>query len=244
MQIVNLVEGILLASDETLSLKDLEKILLGKADTYDIEQAIEELKTKSQNSSWDLLENNRGFRIVIKQEIAPFIQLMYSGRSQRYSRAMLETLAIIAYKQPVTRGEIEEIRGVGVSTQIIRNLEERDWVYIKGHKDTPGRPSLYATTKGFLDYFNLDSLKNLPPLSELPSVEDELWEDDLDRKSSEISKVIEETKIDIEEEEIQLELPNIKPLTFADLDEKFKSKLSDTHKETNLDEGQDEERNQ
>lgn len=231
MRIENLVEGILLASDETLSLKDLEKILLGKADTLDIETALEKLRTRSQDSSWNLQENSRGFRIVIKTQVAPFIQLMFSGRSQRQSRALLETLAIIAYKQPVTRGEIEEIRGVGVSTQIMRNLEERDWVYIKGHKDSPGRPALYATTKSFLDYFNLDTLKDLPPLSDLPTIEEDIWEDDLDKKSLEISKVIEETKIETPEEELQLELPNIKPLTFADLDEKFKSKLADTDEE-------------
>lgn len=236
MRIENLVEGILLASDETLSLKDLEKILLGKADTLDIETALEKLRIRSQDSSWNLQENSRGFRIVIKTQVAPFIQLMFSGRSQRQSRALLETLAIIAYKQPVTRGEIEEIRGVGVSTQIMRNLEERDWVYIKGHKDSPGRPALYATTKGFLDYFNLETLKDLPPLSDLPTIEEDVWEDDLDKKSLEISKVIEDTKIETPDEELQLELPNIKPLTFADLDEKFKSKLADTDEEQNLNE--------
>lgn len=239
MQILNLLEGILLASDETLSLKDLQNILTGKADLYDIEQALEQLKTRSEQSSWNLFQNSRGFRIVIKQEISPYIQTMYAGRAQRHSRALLETLAIIAYKQPVTRGEIEEIRGVGVSTQIIRNLEERNWIKVKGYKDSPGRPALYVTTKGFLDYFNLDKLKDLPPLSELPQVDDELWQDDLDKKSLEISKVIEETKIEEPEEDIQLELPNITSLTFADLDEKFKSKLSDTDKETKLNDGQE-----
>ncbi len=225
MQVVNLLEGILLAADETLSIKDLEKILAGKADSYDIEQAIEELKQRSENSSWDLVENKRGFRIIIKSEVAPFIQTMFSSRSQRYSRALLETLAIIAYKQPITRGEIEEVRGVGVSTQIIRNLEERNWIIVKGHKDSPGRPALYVTTKSFLDYFNLQSLDDLPPLSELPNIEEEIWEDELDKKSSEISKIIQETTIE-ETQELELELPTIKELTFADLDEKFKSKTT------------------
>jgi segregation and condensation protein B len=115
----------------------------------------------------ELSEVASGFRFQINSEFGPWIGLLQEDRPQKYSRALLETLAIIAYRQPVTRGDIEDIRGVAVSSHIMKTLQEREWVRVVGHKDVPGKPGLYATTKQFLDYFNLHSLEQLPPLAEI-----------------------------------------------------------------------------
>ena len=108
-----------------------------------------------------------GWRIQVRREVAPWVGRLWEERPARYSRALLETLALIAYRQPITRGEIEDIRGVAVSTQIVKTLSERDWIRIVGHRDVPGRPALFATTRRFLDYFGLRSLNDLPPLAEI-----------------------------------------------------------------------------
>ena len=112
-----------------------------------------------------------GFRVQIDQEVSPWISLLFEERPPRYTRALLETLALIAYRQPITRSEVEEVRGVSVSTNIIRTLLEREWVRVVGHKEVPGRPAMYATTKEFLDYFNLRRIDELPPLSELKDLD-------------------------------------------------------------------------
>jgi segregation and condensation protein B len=103
----------------------------------------------------------------VRQELSPWVSRLWEERPGRYSRALLETLALIAYRQPITRGEIEEVRGVSVSTSIIKTLQERGWIKVLGHRDVPGRPALYGTTREFLDYFNLKSLSEMPPLSEI-----------------------------------------------------------------------------
>ena len=113
------------------------------------------------------MEVGGGFRISVRQKYPPVVSQLWEERPPRYSRAMLETLALIAYRQPITRGEIEDIRGVSVSTNIIKTLQEREWVKSLGHKDVPGRPTLYGTTREFLDYFNLKSLNQLPTLAEI-----------------------------------------------------------------------------
>src|SRR5690554_4573769 len=116
---------------------------------------------------YELVEVASGYRFQVRSEYAPWASRLWEERPQRYSRALLETLAIIAYRQPITRGEIEDIRGVAVSTNIVKTLMEREWIRVVGHKDVPGRPAMYATTRQFLDHFNLTSLAELPPLAEL-----------------------------------------------------------------------------
>lgn len=115
----------------------------------------------------ELLEVGSGFRIQVRAEYTPWVSRLWAERPSRYSRALMETLALVAYRQPITRGEIEDVRGVAVSTNIIRSLTERDWIRVVGHRDVPGRPALYGTTRNFLDYFSLKNLNELPTLSEI-----------------------------------------------------------------------------
>lgn len=136
-----------------------------------IESALSQLKEDYQNRGIGLQECASGWRFVAIAAHAAYIGKLFAERAPRYSRAFLETLAIMAYRQPVTRAEIEDIRGVAVSSNIIRSLQERDWIQVVGHKDSPGRPSLYATTSAFLDYFNLQSLADLPTLAELKDLD-------------------------------------------------------------------------
>lgn len=133
---------------------------------------LEELENDYHNCGIELAKVGSGYRFQARAEIAEWINRLWEEKQPRYSRALLETLAIIAYRQPITRGEIESIRGVAVSTNIIRTLLEREWVRIVGHRDVPGKPAVYATTKEFLDYFNLASLDELPSLAELKDVDD------------------------------------------------------------------------
>lgn len=135
-----------------------------------IERALHELAEDCEQRGVALVEVASGFRFQVREQYSPWVSQLWTERQTRYSRALLETLALIAYRQPITRGEIEQIRGVAVSSNIIRTLEERDWVRVVGHRDVPGKPALYGTTRGFLDYFGLKSLDQLPPLSELREI--------------------------------------------------------------------------
>lgn len=134
--------------------------------------ALEELENDYQHCGIELVQVASGYRFQARIEVSGWISHLWDEKRPRYSRALLETLAIIAYRQPITRGEIENIRGVAVSTNIIRTLMERDWARIVGHRDVPGKPAVFATTKPFLDYFNLASLADLPSLAELADVDD------------------------------------------------------------------------
>jgi len=131
-----------------------------------LEHALTEIGTDFESRPLELKRVASGYRFQVRQSFSPWISRLFEERPGRYSRAFLETLAIIAYRQPATRGEIEDIRGVAVSSNIIKTMLERDWIQIVGHKDVPGRPALFATTRPFLDYFNLTSLSELPPLQE------------------------------------------------------------------------------
>lgn len=137
----------------------------------DIRSAIEKISKSCSNRGFELVKVSSGYRFQVKQEFSPWIGKLWEERPQRYSKALLETLALIAYRQPITRGDIEDIRGVAVSSNIMKTLVERSWVRVVGHKDVPGRPAMYATTKQFLDYFNIQSLDQLPPLSEIRDLE-------------------------------------------------------------------------
>lgn len=134
--------------------------------------ALEELENDYHNCGIELVQVGSGYRFQARAEVAGWISRLWDEKRPRYSRALLETLAIVAYRQPITRGEIESIRGVAVSTNIVRTLIEREWVRVVGHRDVPGKPAVYATTKQFLDYFNLKSLGDLPSLAELTDIDE------------------------------------------------------------------------
>jgi segregation and condensation protein B len=135
-------------------------------------QAVAELQHDGAERGIELVEVASGFRYQVCRDVHPFVSRLWAERPSRYSRALLETLSLIAYRQPITRAEIEQIRGVAVSTNIVRTLEEREWVRVVGYRDLPGKPALFGTTKQFLDYFNLKSLDQLPPLADIRDLED------------------------------------------------------------------------
>ena len=164
-----IVEAVLLAADSPVSLDHMQTLFPNGEvpDKPALRTALAELEGDYQGRGVMLAEVASGWRIQVREGFSPWVARLWEERPGRYSRALLETLAIIAYRQPVTRGEIEEIRGVSVSTSIMRTLQERGWVRTVGHRDVPGRPALYGTTRQFLDYFNLKSLEQLPSLMEL-----------------------------------------------------------------------------
>ena len=159
-----------MAADDSLSVNNL--LAMFKADPRppdrdDIKQALNALQADYADRGVELKEIAGGFRFQTRTEVAEWVNRLFDERPQRYSQALLETLAIIAYRQPITRAEIEDLRGVGVSAKIIRALSEREWIKVVGHREAPGRPELLATTRQFLDYFNLKKLAELPPLADL-----------------------------------------------------------------------------
>lgn len=169
-----ILEALLLTSDKPLSLKALAKHLGDGERDLDRKAvliAIEELKLALEGRGIELVEVASGYRLQVRAALAPWVGRLQEEKPPRYSRALLETLVLVAYRQPITRAEIEEVRGVGVSTHIIKTLLERQWVRVVGHKEVPGRPALYATTREFLDYFNLTKLEDLPSLPELKDLD-------------------------------------------------------------------------
>lgn len=166
----NIIEGALLAAGGPLTLDSL-LVLFGTDEEAPAREALQvalaTLEEDYRNRGIELALVAGGYRIQVRKACAPWIARLWDEKPPRYSRALLETLALIAYRQPITRGEIEDIRGVAVSTNIVKTLLEREWVRVVGHRDVPGRPSLYATTRKFLDYFGLKSLNELPTLAEL-----------------------------------------------------------------------------
>ncbi|HZV60979.1 MAG TPA: SMC-Scp complex subunit ScpB [Methylophilaceae bacterium] len=164
------LEAALLTSSQPLSLDELLRLFVGRMERATLRMLLDELKSDWQSRTMELVQVASGWRFQARVEYVPFIARLNPERPQKYSRAALETLAIIAYRQPVTRGDIEEIRGVAVNPNIIRQLQEREWIDVVGQRDVPGRPSLYATTKTFLDDLNLRSLAELPPLEDFSQV--------------------------------------------------------------------------
>jgi segregation and condensation protein B len=164
-----IVEGALMAAGKPLAVEDLAALFDDdeRPAAQAIRDALAAIAGQSAGRGFELREVATGYRFQVVQEVAPWIARLWEEKPQKYSRALLETLALIAYRQPITRGDIEDIRGVAVATNIIKTLLERDWVRVVGHKDVPGRPAMYATTRRFLDYFNLKNLDELPPLADL-----------------------------------------------------------------------------
>jgi len=189
----NIIEAALLASERPLRIRDLVGLFTDSPDEKAssstpspedndsgtqadpdrkmVKAILAELNRDCATRCVELKEVASGFRYQIRTQYATYIQRLQIGRPARYSRALLETLAIIAYRQPVTRGEIEEIRGVSVASSILKTLREREWIRVLGHRDVPGRPALYGTTHQFLDYFNLRTLDELPPLKDIQQLD-------------------------------------------------------------------------
>ena len=172
VQLMQLVEAAIFAADKPLSSEDLQSTVL---DGFNVSKkrladALATLMQDYAGRGITLSETASGYRFITRPELSDYLARLWPERSPRYSRAVLETLALIAYRQPITRGEIEDIRGVSVSSQIMRTLLDRGWVKVVGHKEVPGRPGLYATTKEFLDYFGLKNLTQLPPLPEFQAI--------------------------------------------------------------------------
>lgn len=175
-----IVEGAIFAADTPLSLENLKSLFEGEQPTRnDIRAVLDEIEAGCVERGYELRKVASGYRFQIKSRYAEWISRLWEERPPRYTRALLETLSLIAYKQPLTRGDIEQVRGVAVSTNIMRSLLEREWIRVVGHRDVPGRPAMYATTRGFLDYFDLNSLDELPPLAEIRELEPNIEELDL-----------------------------------------------------------------
>ncbi|WP_051206398.1 SMC-Scp complex subunit ScpB [Oceanospirillum maris] len=175
-QLKPVLEAVLMVSDQPLNLDQLGELF----DDYErpskalLRDALQQLMADYKDRGIELVEVASGWRVQARKEHAKRIARLWVERPQKYSRALLETLALIAYRQPVTRGDIEEIRGVGVSSSIMKTLIEREWVRVVGYRDVPGRPAMYATTRNFLDYFNLKTLSELPTLNELRELGDQM----------------------------------------------------------------------
>ncbi|MGV6818017.1 MAG: SMC-Scp complex subunit ScpB [Thiotrichales bacterium] len=173
-ELKQLIEAAIFAADAPLSLERLLKLFATDEQAVtrrDINEALNTIEQDCETRGIELKQVASGYRFQVKPAVAPKVSQLWEEKPQRYSRALLETLALIAYRQPVTRGEIEDVRGVAVSSHIIKTLIEREWVQVVGHREVPGRPALYATTREFLDYFNLSSLDQLPSLKELQDLD-------------------------------------------------------------------------
>ena len=163
----------MLAAGKPLSVAQLAELFEEheRPDNAAIREALKDIAERCDGRGFELVEVASGFRFQVRQALSQWVARLWHERPAKYSRALLETLALIAYRQPITRGEIEEIRGVAVSSNIIKTLHEREWIRVVGHRDVPGRPAMYATTRQFLDYFNLKSLDQLPALAEIRDLE-------------------------------------------------------------------------
>lgn len=173
LSLKNTIEAVLIASNKPLSLEKLHGLFFDYEQPAKslIKEVLTELEADYKERGVNLVHVASGYRFQTNKAVAPWVSRLWEERPQKYSRALLETLALIAYRQPITRGEIEEVRGVAVSSNIIKTLLERQWVKVVGHKEVPGRPAIYGTTKLFLDYFGLQGLDKLPPLSEMRDID-------------------------------------------------------------------------
>ena len=170
-----IIEALLFSSSRPLSEKEMLSAFDQRSPptSNEIKEALKAIAEKYAENSIELVKVASGYRLRIRQEYSSWVAKLWEAKPQKYSRALLETLALIAYKQPITRGEIEEVRGVSVSSQIIRTLLDRSWIKVVGHRDVPGRPALFSTTKDFLDDLNISKLSDLPELPEIQNIPEE-----------------------------------------------------------------------
>ena len=193
-----IIEGAILAAEAPLSIEQLMRLFEGdEPERIDVRDALQEIEQECEGRGFELKQVASGYRFQVRSDYGEWVSRLWKEKPPRYSRALLETLALIAYKQPITRGDVEEIRGVAVSTNIIRTLLEREWVRVVGHRDVPGHPALYATTKNFLDYFNLRNLDELPSLAEIKDLTQANEELDMEDELIELPSLL----VDVEEQE-------------------------------------------
>jgi segregation and condensation protein B len=251
-----ILEGAILAANEPVSFERLKQIFTETDAVTDkqIKEAIALLIQDTENRAYELKEVASGYRFQVKSTFSPWLIKLWEEKPQKYSKAVLETLALIAYRQPVTRTEVEEIRGVTSSTHIFKTLQDREWIKVVGHKDVAGRPGLYATTKAFLDYFNLRSLEELPTLSEimdLDKVDESLGHQlelslalqSISVENSEETAMIEEGTITEKTEKTEETEETVSTISLAHLTQQFAKKLEDNHLQeiSDLDQELDEE---
>ena len=206
----NIIEAILLSAEKPLKVNQIEILFAGDNDAPtrdEIRKVLAELQEDYKTRGFDLIQVASGYRIQVKQDYSQWVGRLWEEKPARYSRALLETIALIAYRQPITRGEIEEVRGVSVSSNIIKTLMEREWIKVLGHKDVPGKPALYGTSKEFLDYFNLKSLDELPTLAEIKDLDQIHQELDLDGSNAEAANeaAVDEAGLEVEAETVDTE---------------------------------------
>ncbi|WP_031430059.1 SMC-Scp complex subunit ScpB [Methylomicrobium agile] len=173
MEIQSIVEAILFAANRPMTCKDIQQVFpeIEQPELAEIQAAVDAVAEDYRSRPIELQQVASGYRFQVRQELSRWVQRLFEEKPPRYSRALLETLAIIAYRQPVTRGDIEDIRGVSVSSGIIQTLLEREWIRVVAHKEVPGRPGLYGTTQQFLDYFNIKSLSEMPTLEQIQELD-------------------------------------------------------------------------
>jgi segregation and condensation protein B len=203
----NIVESALLAAGSPMSIEQLLNLFPENEapERQVVRDALAALEAEYGERGIQLREVASGWRIQVREEMSPWLTRLWQDRPARYSRALLETLALIAYRQPITRGEIEDIRGVSVSSNIMRTLMERGWVRVVGHRDVPGRPGMYATTREFLDYFGLKRLEDLPPLAEIRDLDSINVELDLGLDLTESAPELPQEEAEAYEEETDAE---------------------------------------
>jgi segregation and condensation protein B len=168
-ELKNILQAVIMASSTPMTIDKLLAVFPENAqpERDEIRNALQAIEEDCNDKSFELKQVSSGYRFQVKKDYSDYVSRLWEERPARYSRALLETLALVAYRQPITRAEIEGVRGVSVSSTIMKTLLEREWVKVVGHRDVPGKPAIYATSKNFLDYFNLKSLEDLPPLAEL-----------------------------------------------------------------------------
>ena len=237
------IEAALLAAGRPLNVDQLQKLFDGRMtpEKAEIRQAINALNEDYEARGIIIGEVASGYRVQVKSGMADQLQKLWEERPPRYSRALFETLALVAYRQPITRGEIEEVRGVSVSSNIMRSLMERDWVRVVGHRDVPGRPEMFATTKQFLDYFGLKKLDDLPPLADLSDWESlrvQLNLPEVEEDTSDEAPVIPELQVlypEIEEDEGEGE-DDAENAEFAEVSDELPEEDADVAPEDEADE--------
>ena len=243
-----IIEGAILAAEAPLSIDQLMHLFEGdEPSRVDVGDVLLEIERDFEGRGFELKQVASGYRFQVRASYGEWVSRLWKEKPPRYSRALLETLALIAYKQPITRGDVEEIRGVAVSTNIIRTLLEREWVRVVGHRDVPGHPALYATTKNFLDYFNLRNLDELPSLAEikdLTQANEELdMEDDLielpslevDTEEEEAVAGMDDSDLDAVSDQVDAIQQNIKNLLAADEQELAREFEEDAGKALEID---------
>ena len=202
-----ILEAAILVSDKPMDVSHLEKLFDEKERPHrdEIRAALDEITTDCRDKGFELVKVSSGYRFQTKQSLSAWVSRVWEEKPKKFSRAMLETLALIAYRQPTTRGDIESVRGVSVSSDIIRVLDERGWIRVVGHRDVPGKPELLATTKEFLDYFNLKSLDQLPSLAEIKDFTDVDPALELLMPVDSLSSADEDSQIDVQSGSIEPE---------------------------------------